>query len=76
MRRNYCILASSKKSRIKKNDMIKSLPTIGELQRIQESATQTEAKDNKTTEMFSEVERLKQALNSLSQLTYSGAVPP
>lgn len=54
----------------------KSLTTITELQkRIQESAKQVEAKDNKITELLSDVERLKQALNGLSQLTYSSAIP-
>ncbi|XP_060231440.1 uveal autoantigen with coiled-coil domains and ankyrin repeats isoform X2 [Meriones unguiculatus] len=52
----------------------KSLTTVMELQqRIQESAKQIEAKDNKITELLSDVERLKQALNGLSQLTYSGS---
>ncbi|KAL8197358.1 UNVERIFIED_CONTAM: hypothetical protein K2H54_021119, partial [Gekko kuhli] len=54
----------------------KSLSTITELQeRIQESAKQVEAKDNKITELLNDVERLKQALNGLSQLTYSSAIP-
>ncbi|XP_054858370.1 uveal autoantigen with coiled-coil domains and ankyrin repeats [Eublepharis macularius] len=54
----------------------KSLTTITELQRrIQESAKQVEAKDNKITELLSDVERLKQALNGLSQLTYSSPIP-
>ncbi|XP_053127673.1 uveal autoantigen with coiled-coil domains and ankyrin repeats isoform X3 [Hemicordylus capensis] len=54
----------------------KSLSTITELQkRIQESAQQVEAKDNKITELLNDVERLKQALNGLSQLTYSSGVP-
>nr|XP_056721855.1 uveal autoantigen with coiled-coil domains and ankyrin repeats [Euleptes europaea] len=54
----------------------KSLSTITELQqRIQESAKQVEAKDNKITELLNDVERLKQALNGLSQLTYSNVVP-
>ncbi|XP_077173387.1 uveal autoantigen with coiled-coil domains and ankyrin repeats isoform X2 [Paroedura picta] len=54
----------------------KSLSTITELQkRIQESAKQVEAKDNKITELLKDVERLKQALNGLSQLTYSSALP-
>ncbi|XP_060115912.1 uveal autoantigen with coiled-coil domains and ankyrin repeats isoform X2 [Heteronotia binoei] len=54
----------------------KSLSTITELQkRIQESAKQVEAKDNKITELLNDVERLKQALNGLSQLTYSSALP-
>ncbi|XP_071424220.1 uveal autoantigen with coiled-coil domains and ankyrin repeats [Pithys albifrons albifrons] len=51
----------------------KSLTTIIDLQkRIQESAKQVEAKDNKITELLNDVERLKQALNGLSQLTYTG----
>nr|XP_045016203.1 uveal autoantigen with coiled-coil domains and ankyrin repeats isoform X2 [Jaculus jaculus] len=50
----------------------KSLTTILELQqRIQESAEQIEAKDNKITELLNDVERLKQALSGLSQLTYT-----
>ncbi|KAM3827834.1 uveal autoantigen with coiled-coil domains and ankyrin repeats isoform 3-T3 [Vipera latastei] len=50
----------------------KSLSTIVELQkRIQESAKQVEAKDNKITELLNDVERLKQALNGLSQLTHN-----
>lgn len=54
----------------------KSLSTIMELQqRIQESAKQIEAKDNKITELLNDVERLKQALNGLSQLTYSSGSP-
>nr|AAH33470.1 Uaca protein [Mus musculus] len=54
----------------------KSLTTIMELQqRIQESAKQIEAKDNKITELLNDVERLKQALNGLSQLTYSSGSP-
>lgn len=54
----------------------KSLSTITELQRrIQESAKQIEAKDNKITELLSDVERLKQALNGLSQLTYTSGSP-
>ncbi|XP_043775685.1 uveal autoantigen with coiled-coil domains and ankyrin repeats isoform X2 [Cervus elaphus] len=54
----------------------KSLTTITELQRrIQESAKQIEAKDNKITELLSDVERLKQALNGLSQLTYGSGSP-
>ncbi|EDL95725.1 rCG57880, isoform CRA_b [Rattus norvegicus] len=54
----------------------KSLTTIMELQqRIQESAKQIEAKDNKITELLNDVERLKQALNGLSQLTYSSGGP-
>ncbi|XP_028562291.2 uveal autoantigen with coiled-coil domains and ankyrin repeats isoform X2 [Podarcis muralis] len=54
----------------------KSLSTIAELQkRIQESAKQVEAKDNKITELLNDVERLKQALNGLSQLTYNSGLP-
>ncbi|XP_066134041.1 uveal autoantigen with coiled-coil domains and ankyrin repeats isoform X1 [Saccopteryx bilineata] len=54
----------------------KSLSTISELQRrIQESAKQIEAKDNKITELLNDVERLKQALNGLSQLTYTSGSP-
>ncbi|NWX93042.1 UACA protein, partial [Nothoprocta pentlandii] len=54
----------------------KSLTTIIELQkRIQESAKQVEAKDNKITELLNDVERLKQALNGLSQLTYTSGIP-
>nr|XP_048279665.1 uveal autoantigen with coiled-coil domains and ankyrin repeats isoform X1 [Myodes glareolus] len=54
----------------------KSLATIMELQqRIQESAQQIEAKDNKITELLNDVERLKQALNGLSQLTYTSGSP-
>uniref|UniRef100_A0A8C3V181 Uveal autoantigen with coiled-coil domains and ankyrin repeats n=1 Tax=Catharus ustulatus TaxID=91951 RepID=A0A8C3V181_CATUS len=54
----------------------KSLTTITDLQkRIQESAKQVEAKDNKITELLKDVERLKQALNGLSQLTYSTGIP-
>ncbi|XP_012584129.1 PREDICTED: uveal autoantigen with coiled-coil domains and ankyrin repeats isoform X1 [Condylura cristata] len=54
----------------------KSLSTITELQRrIQESANQIEAKDNKITELLNDVERLKQALNGLSQLTYGSGSP-
>ncbi|XP_010186461.1 PREDICTED: uveal autoantigen with coiled-coil domains and ankyrin repeats [Mesitornis unicolor] len=54
----------------------KSLTTIIELQkRIQESAKQVEAKDNKITELLNDVERLKQALNGLSQLTYTTGAP-
>ncbi|XP_070619007.1 uveal autoantigen with coiled-coil domains and ankyrin repeats isoform X2 [Erythrolamprus reginae] len=50
----------------------KSLSTIVELQkRIQESAKQVEAKDNKITELLNDVEQLKQALNGLSQLTHN-----
>ncbi|XP_064013882.1 uveal autoantigen with coiled-coil domains and ankyrin repeats isoform X3 [Pogoniulus pusillus] len=54
----------------------KSLSTIIDLQkRIQESAKQVEAKDNKITELLNDVERLKQALNGLSQLTYTTGIP-
>ncbi|XP_007955368.1 uveal autoantigen with coiled-coil domains and ankyrin repeats [Orycteropus afer afer] len=54
----------------------KSLTTITELQRrIQESAKQIEAKDNKITELLNDVERLKQALNGISQLTYMSGSP-
>ncbi|XP_057398890.1 uveal autoantigen with coiled-coil domains and ankyrin repeats isoform X1 [Balaenoptera acutorostrata] len=54
----------------------KSLTTITELQRrIQESAKQIEAKDNKITELLSDVERLKQALSGLSQLTCTSGSP-
>ncbi|XP_062945730.1 uveal autoantigen with coiled-coil domains and ankyrin repeats isoform X3 [Cynocephalus volans] len=54
----------------------KSLTTITELQRrIQESAKQIEAKDNKITELLNDVERLKQALSGLSQLTYTSGSP-
>ncbi|XP_058397958.1 uveal autoantigen with coiled-coil domains and ankyrin repeats isoform X6 [Diceros bicornis minor] len=54
----------------------KSLTTITELQRrIQESARQIEAKDNKITELLNDVERLKQALSGLSQLTYTSGSP-
>ncbi|KAM7240070.1 hypothetical protein CapIbe_009565 [Capra ibex] len=54
----------------------RSLTTITELQRrIQESAKQIEAKDNKITELLNDVERLKQALNGLSQLTYGSGSP-
>ncbi|KAG5270300.1 hypothetical protein AALO_G00191110 [Alosa alosa] len=53
-----------------------SLHTIGELQkRIQMSSEQTEAKDKRITELLADVERLKQALNGLSQLAYSGSAP-
>ncbi|XP_014907411.1 uveal autoantigen with coiled-coil domains and ankyrin repeats protein isoform X2 [Poecilia latipinna] len=53
-----------------------SLSTISDLQRrIQESAQQTEAKDKKITELLTDVERLKQALNGLSQLTYTSSTP-
>ncbi|XP_029807835.1 uveal autoantigen with coiled-coil domains and ankyrin repeats [Suricata suricatta] len=54
----------------------KSLTTITELQkRIQESAKQIEAKDNKITELLNDVERLKQALSGLSQLTCQSGSP-
>ncbi|KAM6981458.1 uveal autoantigen with coiled-coil domains and ankyrin repeats protein isoform 2-T2 [Aplochiton taeniatus] len=54
----------------------KSLSTIGDLQkRIQTSAEQTEVKDLKITELLLDVERLKQALNGLSQLAYAGNAP-
>ncbi|XP_051944934.1 uveal autoantigen with coiled-coil domains and ankyrin repeats protein-like isoform X2 [Xyrauchen texanus] len=53
-----------------------SLGTIGELQkRIQASSDQTELKDKRITELLAEVERLKQALNGLSQLAYAGNTP-
>ncbi|XP_042347451.1 uveal autoantigen with coiled-coil domains and ankyrin repeats protein isoform X2 [Plectropomus leopardus] len=53
-----------------------SLSTIGDLQRrIQMSAQQTEAKDKKITELLTDVERLKQALNGLSQLAYTSNAP-
>ncbi|KAK7905163.1 hypothetical protein WMY93_017770 [Mugilogobius chulae] len=53
-----------------------SLNTIQELQkRIQASAQQTEAKDKKITELLTDVERLKQALNGLSQLAYTSSAP-
>lgn len=53
-----------------------SLSTIGDLQRrIQTSAQQTEAKDKKITELLTDVERLKQALNGLSQLAYTSNAP-
>ncbi|XP_054588275.2 uveal autoantigen with coiled-coil domains and ankyrin repeats protein isoform X2 [Nothobranchius furzeri] len=49
-----------------------SLSTICDLQkRVQMSAQQTEAKDKKITELLTDVERLKQALNGLSQLAYT-----
>lgn len=49
-----------------------SLSTICDLQRrIRTSAQQTEAKDKKITELLTDVERLKQALNGLSHLAYS-----
>ncbi|XP_068597838.1 uveal autoantigen with coiled-coil domains and ankyrin repeats protein [Brachionichthys hirsutus] len=53
-----------------------SLSTIRDLQRrIQTSAQQTEAKDKKITELLTDVERLKQALNGLSQLAYTSNAP-
>ncbi|XP_054476122.1 uveal autoantigen with coiled-coil domains and ankyrin repeats protein isoform X2 [Anoplopoma fimbria] len=53
-----------------------SLSTIRDLQRgIQKSAQQTEAKDRKITELLTDVERLKQALNGLSQLAYTSNAP-
>ncbi|XP_065123931.1 uveal autoantigen with coiled-coil domains and ankyrin repeats protein [Paramisgurnus dabryanus] len=53
-----------------------SLGTIGELQkRIQMSSEQTELKDRRITELLMDVERLKQALNGLSQLAYAGNTP-
>ncbi|TRY82030.1 hypothetical protein DNTS_006675 [Danionella cerebrum] len=53
-----------------------SLRTIGELQkRIQASSEQTELKDKRITELLADVEKLKQALNGLSQLAYSGNTP-
>ncbi|XP_041738822.1 uveal autoantigen with coiled-coil domains and ankyrin repeats [Coregonus clupeaformis] len=54
-----------------------SLSTIGEFQRrIQMSAEQTEVKDKKITELLTDVERLKQALNGLSQLAYASNAAP
>ncbi|XP_026860546.2 uveal autoantigen with coiled-coil domains and ankyrin repeats protein isoform X2 [Electrophorus electricus] len=53
-----------------------SLTTIGDLQkRIQMYSEQTEAKDKRITELLADVERLKQALNGLSQLAYTGNMP-
>ncbi|XP_077420006.1 uveal autoantigen with coiled-coil domains and ankyrin repeats protein isoform X2 [Vanacampus margaritifer] len=53
-----------------------SLSTIGDLQRrIQTSSQLTEAKDKKITELLTDVERLKQALNGLSQLAYTSNTP-
>nr|XP_057944941.1 uveal autoantigen with coiled-coil domains and ankyrin repeats protein isoform X2 [Doryrhamphus excisus] len=53
-----------------------SLSTIGDLQRrIQMSSQLTEAKDKKITELLTDVERLKQALNGLSQLAYTSNSP-
>ncbi|XP_061671394.1 uveal autoantigen with coiled-coil domains and ankyrin repeats isoform X6 [Syngnathoides biaculeatus] len=53
-----------------------SLTTIGDLQRrIQMSSQLTEAKDKKITELLTDVERLKQALNGLSQLAYTSNAP-
>ncbi|CAL8352268.1 unnamed protein product [Merluccius merluccius] len=54
-----------------------SLGTIGDLQRrIQTSAEQIQVKDKKITELLTDVERLKQAVNSLSQLAYVGGSVP
>ncbi|XP_062062540.1 uveal autoantigen with coiled-coil domains and ankyrin repeats isoform X6 [Lepus europaeus] len=54
----------------------RSLTTVTELQRrIQESAKQLEAKDDKITELLNDVERLKQALHGLSQLTHMSGSP-
>lgn len=59
-----------------KNKYDESMATICDLQKsIQESAKQIEAKDNKITELLTDVERLKQALNGLSQLSYSANNP-
>ncbi|XP_051896513.1 uveal autoantigen with coiled-coil domains and ankyrin repeats protein-like isoform X2 [Pristis pectinata] len=59
-----------------KNKYDESMATICDLQKsIQESAKQIEAKDNKITELLNDVERLKQALNGLSQLSYSASNP-
>lgn len=53
-----------------------SLGTIGDLQkRIQTSAEQIQVKDKKITELLADVERLKQAVNGLSQLAYAGSAP-
>ncbi|XP_061743037.1 uveal autoantigen with coiled-coil domains and ankyrin repeats isoform X5 [Nerophis ophidion] len=53
-----------------------SLGTIGNLQkRIQTSSQLTESKDKKITELLIDVERLKQALNGLSQLAYTSNAP-
>ncbi|XP_063737922.1 uveal autoantigen with coiled-coil domains and ankyrin repeats protein isoform X2 [Eleginops maclovinus] len=53
-----------------------SLGTICDLQRrIQTSGQQTEAKDRKITELLTDVERLKQALNGLSQLAITSNAP-
>ncbi|XP_057699083.1 uveal autoantigen with coiled-coil domains and ankyrin repeats isoform X2 [Corythoichthys intestinalis] len=53
-----------------------SLSTIGGLQkRISTSSQLTEAKDKKITELLTDVERLKQALNGLSQLAYTSSTP-
>ncbi|XP_015255075.1 PREDICTED: uveal autoantigen with coiled-coil domains and ankyrin repeats isoform X2 [Cyprinodon variegatus] len=53
-----------------------SLSTICDLQkRIQSSAQQTETKDKKITELLTDVERLKQALNGLSHLAYTSNTP-
>uniref|UniRef100_A0A3P9JWH8 Uveal autoantigen with coiled-coil domains and ankyrin repeats b n=1 Tax=Oryzias latipes TaxID=8090 RepID=A0A3P9JWH8_ORYLA len=54
-----------------------SLSTICDLQkRIETSAQQTEAKDKKITELLTDVERLKKALNGLSQLAYTSSSSP
>ncbi|XP_038669139.1 uveal autoantigen with coiled-coil domains and ankyrin repeats-like isoform X1 [Scyliorhinus canicula] len=59
-----------------KNKYDESMVTICDLQKsIQESAKQIEAKDSKITELLNDVERLKQALNGLSQLSYSANNP-
>ncbi|XP_067827403.1 uveal autoantigen with coiled-coil domains and ankyrin repeats protein-like isoform X2 [Heptranchias perlo] len=59
-----------------KNKYDESMATIFDLQKsIQESAKQIETKDNKITELLNDVERLKQALNGLSQLSYSANNP-
>ncbi|XP_077451256.1 uveal autoantigen with coiled-coil domains and ankyrin repeats protein isoform X2 [Stigmatopora argus] len=53
-----------------------SLSTIGGLQRrISTSSQLTESKDKKITELLTDVERLKQALNGLSQLAYTSSSP-
>ncbi|XP_051990383.1 uveal autoantigen with coiled-coil domains and ankyrin repeats protein-like isoform X2 [Xyrauchen texanus] len=54
----------------------KSFCTIEELQkRIQASSEQTVLKDKRIAELLADVERLKQALNGLSQLAYAGSAP-
>ncbi|XP_069766274.1 uveal autoantigen with coiled-coil domains and ankyrin repeats-like isoform X3 [Narcine bancroftii] len=59
-----------------KNKYDESMAIICNLQKsIHESAKQIEAKDNKITELLNDVERLKQALNGLSQLSYSANNP-